>query len=471
MVADGDISTDEQERMKNRVRELMATMKRLTAAYTDKRSEAGLDPLDLDLLEEDFFMYNLAQMTQALARYTANYDPSPGDAVTRLQDAMLDIVDPDLSRNHWNFVLRGYCAYMTAFVWGVYLGNYNFLVAATVALVMSQFLGSAIERNLGRMQGVVLGVILPAIVLHQLPSCSGGMGTMLFLLIVFVFEAMAIYIYQSASSRFSYIAMLTAAFAAQSFFQPCEELSNDAATSHTAYAKVTATVSGIIIVLAFDSALANERPSQAARIYINRVMSRIRNGLEACLESKIGPPAQGVVKKELRAAEASHLEAAHEPRFWRAAYPEDMVEDILVLLEQLRLNMRCLEQTARKSGHPGETSFIEGDVEPVFAKVQGSEEFQYARHKLLSQYDQVVGLLLSSLEHEGEGQVKAVSNYEHDSSAIDVVLGLAQTLTNIRYNRDEKMVDDPRSRTAVAIFMFANIHYRLDDIVEVVLSK
>mmetsp|Transcript_113105 Transcript_113105/g.259213 ORF Transcript_113105/g.259213 Transcript_113105/m.259213 type:complete len:95 (-) Transcript_113105:1108-1392(-) len=68
MVADGDISTDEQERMKNRVRELMATMKRLTAAYTDKRSEAGLDPLDLDLLEEDFFMYNLAQMTQALAR-------------------------------------------------------------------------------------------------------------------------------------------------------------------------------------------------------------------------------------------------------------------------------------------------------------------------------------------------------------------------------------------------------------------
>jgi len=278
-------------------------------------------------------------------------------------------------------------------------------------------------------------------------------------------------VYRSASSRFSYIAMLTAAFAAQAFFQPCDVFNDESATSHTAYAKVTSTMTGIIIVLFVDTALSNERPTEAVRIHFESALNRIRAGLQCALDSKQQHRAQGLVQKDIKQATLYHNEACHEPRYWRAPYPEEMVEDILVLMDQLRLNLRSLEQTGRLAGKRGVEGFQDGQFHAIFAEVRKVPDFVVSRRDLLTQFDRVAKLLLSTLEHEKEEQNLNIVNYEHDDTVIGKVVVLCGKLQHTEYNTEVSILDDHRCRIAVAMFMFLNIHYRLADIVEVVLSN
>mmetsp|Transcript_22031 Transcript_22031/g.53639 ORF Transcript_22031/g.53639 Transcript_22031/m.53639 type:complete len:859 (+) Transcript_22031:126-2702(+) len=470
-IHDGDISDEERSKIERRADALVKESQELAEAYTLKRVEAGVPPLDPAMLEEDFFIYNLAQLSQAIVKFAMSLrEPAQPDVLGMFYGQLLDLFDPMVARNHGNFVLRGFTAFMVAFIWGVSYRNYNFVMAATVALVMSKFMGSAVERNLGRMQGVVLGLVIPAIALHLLDSCNGGMGTLAFLGFVFLLEVLALYIYQAASPRFAYIAMLTAAFAAKSFFVPCDKLKDDGATSQAAYAQVTAVVVGIIIVMVVDIALANERPSEAVQDHLGTCFFQIREGFEEFLKGNKRLRGNRL-KAELRKAWLNHREAINEPRYWRVAYPETMVEGILQQTEELRLDLRALEHTVCKGGVLEKGHFVDGVVDPViFEQIRDTKVFQRARRDLLQQFDRVTQLIRHVMQHESETQNQFVVNYEHNEDVYDHVDDLAYSMTHLDYSDGSlPLLDDPRCRGCVAIFMITRVHKRLDTLVEVVL--
>merc|ERR1712224_396389 len=80
-------------------------------------------------------------------------------------------------------------------------------------------MGSSLSRNFGRMQGVVLGTILPHVAYEWLGRCNPIDQTALggFL---FAYTFVALYVYLS-SEEYGYIACLVAGFGASTLCQGC----------------------------------------------------------------------------------------------------------------------------------------------------------------------------------------------------------------------------------------------------------
>merc|ERR1719163_2505310 len=58
---------------------------------------------------------------------------------------------------------RGTCAVILAYYIGFFFLNKSAIASGTAALLISPFTGSALQKNMGRLQAVVIGNILPHI--------------------------------------------------------------------------------------------------------------------------------------------------------------------------------------------------------------------------------------------------------------------------------------------------------------------
>mmetsp|Transcript_19354 Transcript_19354/g.44561 ORF Transcript_19354/g.44561 Transcript_19354/m.44561 type:complete len:838 (-) Transcript_19354:80-2593(-) len=467
-VADCELSESEARELHRRALELADESHRLSKAYTQLRVESGEPTLGLHLLEEDYFIYNMAGLAHVVSEFAVNVQTQQHKPMTdALIDTMLDVMDPEAAGKNINFIIRGVVSYMLAFVAGIYVYGYDFTIAATVALILSRFVGSALERNLGRMQGVVLGLVLPAIVMSQVPTCSGGIGTAVFLVIIFGFEAVCLYIFFSASARYAFIGMLTAAFAAQSFFQPCSAFSSHGSNSSAAYARVTATVTGILLVAIIDMALTQDRPSHVFQVQLTEGMAQLRRGFHHFFAGKeIGNPiplATGAINSALTHA----LEAEHEPRYWRTPFPSKMAEVILGELQDMLSDLRILDRASHTFEGKGKGSL---DVSMLFSETRKTDLFKTCIRDLFKQYDAVALFAKRCIEHESDEPNQDLLSYEHNVAAGDSLEALVEYMKDlVQYTDDVPVLDDTRCRVGVALFVISCTHVRLDSIVGAIL--
>mmetsp|Transcript_23917 Transcript_23917/g.58017 ORF Transcript_23917/g.58017 Transcript_23917/m.58017 type:complete len:840 (+) Transcript_23917:114-2633(+) len=481
-VSDGHISKQERLRIEREAQRVQTMSTALSTTYATRRLEAGAASLDRDLLEEDYITYNLARIGESLVKFSLSLEtPAEKGFFADVEKYVLDIFDPMLNRNHANFVIRSYVSFMLAFVISFYFYGADYLIPATVGLVLSKFLGSALERNLCRAQGTVLGLVLPAIILRQVPACGGGLGSLIFLTLVFVFIAVALYISQSGGARNGYIAMLTAAFAAQTFFLPCNSYHDHTTSSGSVYSTVSATIMGILIVSLVDVVLANERPTEGLRDCLGHVFSVTRSGFVDVLEGNPTHKRAALLKRHLDLSTMFHIECPHEPRLWRIAYPEQMVASILGEARSLRLDLHSLEKALYSGGTVQEiktemkihTVFQDGVPDPVMPReVLECLEYRQVCDDLLSQYDKVTRLCHSVLSHESEGPKQAILDYDHRADVDDNVHRLAEVMeAHFKYEQGKAVLDDYRCRAAVIIFMIFTVHRRLDRIAEMILRS
>mmetsp|Transcript_70403 Transcript_70403/g.187506 ORF Transcript_70403/g.187506 Transcript_70403/m.187506 type:complete len:845 (+) Transcript_70403:58-2592(+) len=484
-LADGNISEEEKEVFAAECRQVRDMANNLSATYTARRAESGIPVLCVEHLEEDFAIYNMASLGECLIRFSlALSTPSPNQWFTSTVNAVLNVFDPLRHPNHLNFTLRGFVAFILGFILGMYFHNYSFVLAGTMALVLSKFMGSAIERNLGRAQGVVLGMVLPAIVVSQVPVCSGVLEMTTYLLLVGSFEFVALFVAFAAGPRFSYIALLTAAFAAKQFFNECTSVHDETVAASVAYAAVSATVQGIFIVLIVDLILVNQRPSEAVTLHVDAAFRKVEKMLYANMRGQ-RPAGEAthatLVKGDLALAMMQHQEAIHEPRFWRVAYPEKMVSSLLKHLEELRLDLSAVNRAIalgggieKRQGPHGTvvSTFVEGVVDGViFEKVTDTEEFRVAVNDVLKQFEGIDGLVSSCLTHETEDPNPDLLKYVHRLGTAEHVHELAKAMSAHLEYSSAQVLDDTRCRSAVMICLLLNIHARLDGICETVLKS
>merc|ERR1719387_314626 len=98
-----------------------------------------------------------------------------------------------------DFALRNWLAIILGFLIG-YVGHSTMLaphdasIASTIGVLLSNFAGSAITKNLGRLQGLVLGTVSGQLIFSFFGECSTMhmMGTMA---CIFCFTTMGLFIY------------------------------------------------------------------------------------------------------------------------------------------------------------------------------------------------------------------------------------------------------------------------------------
>jgi len=467
-MSDGDLANHQVDTLLRRAEQLRREVHAISRHYTGLRVEGGHPTLSIFLLEEDYFVYNMSALAHAVREFAMTVQkPAERDLQKEMESTLLDLVDPTATRGNLNFVFRAYVAYMVAFFAGVYLFGYDFLLPATIALVLSKFTGSALERNLGRMQGVVLGLVLPVIVLTQLPTCGGGAGTWAFLLLIFLFIGLCLYIYFSATDRYAFIGMLTAAFAAQSFFQPCDGDGRIVGAS-LHFFRVVVTITAIFLIAVIDLSLTSERPSEAFQFHTAESLRLAKKALTRFYDGReMGKLLVSTVALEVERAQDMAVQASHEPRFWRTPFPSRMVQPVLSEIEDLCADLRILHRASHvyKSEHAGHP-----DIDALLRPVRKEPVWKECVSDMLTQFDAVSTLLARVLAHESSSANEHLLNYQHNMQANDRIEDLVDAITPLlKYAPELDVLDDPRARIGVAIFIINSVHNRLDFVVEAVM--
>jgi len=302
------------------------------------------------------------------------------------------IVLPSLlfSREHLVWVLRntlsitvtftiGYCGYHEM------IQPYNWGPASTVSLLLSNFVGSATMKNLGRLQGVAMGTAVGQLAYTTLAWCNlaGHAAVVSFL---FCWEMGTLYLYYS-SAELGYMGCLLAAFGAQNLLQGCSstDIFHPTALAH----KVIDCVLGITVMTVVDLLLA---PSNASVLAYKGYMDFWRDCRWALAEA-LDPEVESVrmrsggLLRQLVQAEALGQEADKEPRFWRTPWKSSLWEEAIQSGYNMRLFLTSVEGAMAERGKNG------GPKAKGMLRLLASPEFAKVREDVLAKLAALEGLL------------------------------------------------------------------------------
>merc|ERR1719188_2029048 len=127
-----------------------------------------------------------------------------------------------------NFVTRSTLAIFLGFAigYGGYpslgLAPYSGAIASTVSLLLSKSPGSALLKNLQRVQGVVLGTVVGQLVRGVFITCN-WYNAYSIAVILFIWVSFNLFVYYNSVS-YAMIGCLLAAFGAQKMMEVCQDV-------------------------------------------------------------------------------------------------------------------------------------------------------------------------------------------------------------------------------------------------------
>jgi hypothetical protein len=247
---------------------------------------------------------------------------------------------------HLNWVARACLSIFSGFAIG-YFGfgdlfhKFDAGIATTASVLLSKFLGSAMVKNLGRVQGVVLGTVVGQIAHAMLESCEAqSIGFLA--LILFCYSCITLFTYYS-STQYSYIACLLAAFGGQTMLSGgCGMHSLDKGSS---YDTIINTVCAISLIVVYDVLLS---PGRASTIAYEALDSSVGT-LQEALGKHFDPAVEhvrfhkGEVLASIGNAETMGAEAFNEPRYWRTEWRHSVFTRAVEHAYRLRYNLAAME--------------------------------------------------------------------------------------------------------------------------------
>lgn len=406
-MCDGDIDAKEKEDLTSQIDITNIAIADLAKTFNkarqgnfvtgtgDKKKTFNLvaTPINDDLQAESFFVYCLSVHARSVVEYTQtviNFNEKPLSLPEQMIAAGKGIFAKDARVKDFksftnSFAVRGSLEVLVAYYMGMYLFGYNAAAACTVSLLLADFTGSAIIKNLGRLQGVVLSAVVPHLIANiQGSSCDPAI-VCLKLFSVFAWELLTNYIYMSSTS-YGYIGCLCAAFALGTLIYPCQHetgaqaLAAETAYDFAQYTKILQTTISVIIMMVIDSILSAGRASDLGTKNLLKGMTSIEVWLQAAFmkRDKGGVPAgefdqktltdrkdpmfiaevQKAFKSDLSrhpgriigflsTAAAMGAEADKEPRYYRTVWPAVFFDRTVHIGYKLRAKLNMIEQVLK----------------------------------------------------------------------------------------------------------------------------
>ena len=225
-------------------------------------------------------------------------------------------------------------------------------IAKATATLLSKFPGSALVKNLNRIQGVVLGTVFGQLVdsiFHRSTECSWWNEALLgCCLATYIFATVFIHFYVT---DFAIMGIQMANFGGTEMMAgECGEKED----TGKAYSKITTNLLAIIFIVLVDLIFASERASDMAASTTQDVWNNIK--LKAM---DVFDPDTKVVfsslelEKELFRVESLGREASYEPRYHRIAWRDEMHDATLKEMQDVRYALSTLERMLADSGLDG----------------------------------------------------------------------------------------------------------------------
>jgi len=290
-----------------------------------------------------------------------------------------------------SFTVRNTVSMIICYYIGFFFLGYSAVVAGTAAVLITDFAGSALHKNLMRLQAVCIGSVLPHIIVRTVgQSCSSSTLIMQGLCLV-LWELLTNFVYYS-SPTWGYVGCLTAAFACQVLVYPCSPYESGAAATGAeqvfraaSFEKMSQTAMAAIILTLVDMVLMSQRASTMATERLLQALLGLDAGLQAAFQPRKPGGLMPAGKLEARSVELSDTaftkrlqrlagglraprdllelldsaaalgeEADKEPRYFRLPWPAAFYRGLVRHGHLLRADLACMEQLLRGSdgGYP-----------------------------------------------------------------------------------------------------------------------
>lgn len=419
--SDGDIDEGEKQKLTKGIENAHDALGKLAGDFDSHRQAKYAEHvINGDLQAEHFFCFCLSRYCRLVIDYTEdmiNDKPKPKGICKELCEAFLGTFDKHalfVHEGNRNFLIRGTISILICFYFGFYFLSYAGVPSGTGALLLNKFSGAAIQKNLGRLQAVLISQVVPHLIVAVLGTSCNWVRIGVQALAMIGWELITCYVYYT-STTYGYIGCLTAAFGIPTIAYPCAApltgaaaLAADTAFQVASFTKLVQTTMAIIILTSVDLVLATDRASTLAIDNIKHAYLAIDAGLQAVfgqrhtkgskngavksgqvqkrpsieltaqnrakakgkawkLKLETGQRAPGFINDLLVQSEFFGGQAALEPRYWMAPWSVDYYDTLLRSGYLLRADLLQIERALLDT---------KGKYHDLFEKFRGSEAFQ-----------------------------------------------------------------------------------------------
>lgn len=451
----------------------------LTKEFLAAQTKLGLNYLSDDCSGENVVCSNICAFSRLTSAFAKGLQQPVGAESGSWKDGggVLGIFQPShlTDKMQLNFVLRNWFSICISF-WVGYRGvagkmilPFNAALASTCCVLLSRAVGSAMAKNLNRLQGVVLGTVIGQTAYALLAWCTWW-GYVSVAISVLLWATVTLFIYYN-SAQFGTVGLLLAVFGVTSLLQGCSDEVYNPATS---YYGVINTTGGICIMCVVDTLLAPGRASEMAVAAYFAAWEPLVEQSEKLLDSKTKrlPPRKGAVRGLIASASTMGGEAYEEPRYWRAPWPTNTYNRAVSCLSTLRFTLAALEGGVTQSN---------GLKEDHFQQVLEMDSFDVVRKCLRSRFDETRVNLERALKNDTGASLMNFSQSQMLSSdlaekhkvamkALDDFTTDFNAISHAPITEGQTLEDHPIADMSILVESFKAIFHELEAVNEIMVS-
>jgi len=344
---DASFNEDLQKEADKQMGIAMDGVRDLTIRLADSRAKAGYNKVSEDAAGENVVALTFAKFTHLTEAF---YEKLKGKQVEektwRDGAGILGLFEPGelFNKDHIMWTLRNGLSIVVAFYIGwhgynKYIAQYNAAIASTVAVLLSKFAGSAMVKNLARLQGVVIGIVLGNLLYAFLGWCYWW-GHMLVGIALYLWTLLGLFMYFH-STNYSTVGLLLAVFGSQSLLRPCANSDTDP-SGHSAIVNVTV---GIVVMTIIDILLSPSRASDIAKKNFQEAHKAVVEAIDKLFDPSVTKieARKGALVGAINAAQNMGNEAALEPRYHRHDWPASKFDQAISCLKTMRFCLDSIE--------------------------------------------------------------------------------------------------------------------------------
>jgi hypothetical protein len=398
ITCEGKMSDAQKTELEGQLQDIKDAVEAATKAFYAAKGDLGLTAVTLDMADEHAFCLSVC----AFGRITCDYaqllidDKTGTNKIAPLDECtgIMGTFDSAVVFNprHANLGLRNTCSILIGFTVGYFgygkvLLNENASISSTASILLSSSVGSALAKNLGRLQGVVLGTVVGKLVWAFLGWCTWW-GYIALCGALFGWNFLCLYVYYD-SPKYGGIACLLAAFGSANFLVGCTDPLTATFDPAGPFYEIINVVIAIAIIIVIDMLLAPGRASDMCNDNFLESFKILKKNLDDLFD-----PEQtnvrvhtGKLAGTIGAASSLGDEAFNEPRYWRIPWKNDLFCAAIQLLRDLRVTMTAMEYSVTEGGEAG------GPKTEIFMMLLKKPQFQdVIKKKLYEKYELIQGI-------------------------------------------------------------------------------
>jgi len=406
---DGSLSKEEEAKLTAAAEELRRENAELALEFSQARTKIcqklKVDRLSHELLGEHAFVLSLSNYGRLSQEFVdqllaTKLQERPKSRIIRNPFDTKVLFKPDnllfTFRNCGSIVACWFIGFKGfPFSSGSLIPPYTSAIAGTASLLLSAFVGSAMKRNLLRLQGVCLGTIIGQLIWVYFAWC-GLYGVTTMTIAFFLWEFASIYTMHT-SEEYGTVGGLVGVFGAKAMLIGCSNvvgiLNQSKGGSYDNLVYVTV---AIIVMCFFDVVLAFKRASQLATGTLFDATDYLEVQLNTFFKSdaKHVPAEMDYHCEAIERATIQGDEARQEPRYWRGKWNTEIFNECITCHNNIRESLRYLCLTLSKTGNFG------GEKNDLFMELISMKEFFEVRDYIMERYSLVFGAATTVLTNE-----------------------------------------------------------------------